>query len=36
VQEVRAEIEPEGFKFETSLETLPRQHVLIFRPAAIQ
>jgi len=32
VQEVRAEIEPEGFKFETSLETLPRQHILIFRP----
>jgi ubiquinone/menaquinone biosynthesis C-methylase UbiE len=36
VQEVRAEIEPEGFKFETSLETLPRQHILIFRPARIQ
>jgi ubiquinone/menaquinone biosynthesis C-methylase UbiE len=32
VREVRAEIEPEGFKFETSLETLPRQHILIFRP----
>jgi ubiquinone/menaquinone biosynthesis C-methylase UbiE len=32
VQEVRAEIEPEGFKFDTSLETLPRQHILIFRP----
>jgi ubiquinone/menaquinone biosynthesis C-methylase UbiE len=32
VKEVRAEIEPEGFKFETSLETLPRQHILIFRP----
>ena len=30
VQEVRAEIEPEGFRFETSLETLPRQHILIF------
>ena len=36
VKEVRAEIEPEGFKFETSLETLPRQHILIFRPARIQ
>lgn len=36
VQEVRAEIEPEGFKFETSLESLPRQHILIFRPARIQ
>ncbi len=31
VQEVRAEIEPEGFKFEKSLENLPRQHILIFR-----
>jgi hypothetical protein len=31
VQEVRAEIEPEGFRFETSLETLPRQHLIIFR-----
>ena len=36
VQEVRAEIEPEGFKFETSLESLPRQHILIFRPVRIQ
>ena len=36
VQEVRAEIEPEGFKFETSLESLPRQHILIFRPARVQ
>jgi len=34
VQEVRAEIEPEGFRFESSLETLPRQHILIFRPYA--
>jgi len=36
VQEVRAEIEPEGFKFETSLESLPRQHILIFRPTRVQ
>jgi ubiquinone/menaquinone biosynthesis C-methylase UbiE len=36
VQEVRAEIEPEGFKFDTSLESLPRQHILIFRPARVQ
>jgi predicted methyltransferase len=35
VKEVRAEIEPEGFRFETSLETLPRQHILIFRPARL-
>ena len=31
VQEVRAELEPEGFRFETSMESLPRQHILIFR-----
>jgi len=30
VQQVKAEIEPEGYHFETSLETLPRQHILIF------
>jgi len=36
VQEVRAEIEPEGFRFEKSVETLPRQHILIFRPATVQ
>jgi len=30
VPQVRAEIEPEGYRFETSLETLPRQHILIF------
>jgi ubiquinone/menaquinone biosynthesis C-methylase UbiE len=32
VEGVRAEIEPEGFRFEKSIETLPRQHILIFRP----
>jgi len=31
VAEVRAEIEPEGFKLEKTLENLPRQHILIFR-----
>ena len=36
VEEVRAEIEPEGFRFEKSVETLPRQHILIFRPATVQ
>ena len=30
VAEVRAEVEPEGFRFEKTLETLPRQHILIF------
>ena len=28
---VRAEIEPEGFRFDKVIETLPRQHILIFR-----
>ena len=31
VAEVKAEIEPEGFRLEKILETLPRQHILIFR-----
>lgn len=31
VAEVKAEVEPEGFRLETVLETLPRQHILIFR-----
>ncbi len=30
VAEVRAEVQPEGFRFEKTLETLPRQHILIF------
>jgi ubiquinone/menaquinone biosynthesis C-methylase UbiE len=30
VRQVKAELEPEGYHFETSLETLPRQHILIF------
>jgi len=31
VKEVKAEIEPEGFRLEKTLENLPRQHILIFR-----
>lgn len=31
VAEVRAEVEPQGYRFEKTLETLPRQHILIFR-----
>ena len=31
VEEVRAEVQPEGFRFEKNLDTLPRQHILIFR-----
>ncbi len=32
VQEVRAELEPMGFRFQKSLEFLPWQHILIFTP----
>lgn len=35
VTEVRAEVEPEGYRFEKTLETLPRQHILIFRKSAL-
>jgi precorrin-6B methylase 2 len=31
VDEVKAEIEPEGYKLDKVLEILPRQHILIFR-----
>ncbi|HEV3331562.1 MAG TPA: class I SAM-dependent methyltransferase [Bryobacteraceae bacterium] len=31
VDQVRAEIEPEGFRLDKVIETLPRQHILIFR-----
>jgi predicted methyltransferase len=31
IQEVRAELEPEGFRFERVLTGLPWQHILIFR-----
>ena len=31
VKQVRTELEPEGFRFEKSMETLPQQHILIFR-----
>ena len=33
ITEVRAEVEPEGFRLDKALETLPRQHILIFRRA---
>jgi SAM-dependent methyltransferase len=32
VSEVKAEVEPEGYKLDKVLEILPRQHILIFRP----
>lgn len=31
VAEVKAEVEPEGFRLDKTIETLPRQHILIFR-----
>jgi ubiquinone/menaquinone biosynthesis C-methylase UbiE len=31
VQQVRAEVEPEGFRLDRVSEALPRQHVIIFR-----
>jgi ubiquinone/menaquinone biosynthesis C-methylase UbiE len=31
VAQVKAEIEPEGFRLDKVLETLPRQHILIFK-----
>jgi len=31
VAEVKAEIEPEGFRLDKTLQNLPRQHILIFR-----
>jgi len=31
VQQVRAEVEPEGFHFDRTIEVLPWQHIIIFR-----
>jgi len=31
VAQVKAELEPEGFRFDRVLENLPRQHILIFK-----
>jgi hypothetical protein len=31
VAQVKAELEPEGFRLDKLLEDLPRQHILIFR-----
>jgi len=35
-KEVRAELEPEGFRFEKNIGILPRQHILVFSPLRIQ
>jgi ubiquinone/menaquinone biosynthesis C-methylase UbiE len=31
VRQVRAEVEPQGLKFEQSLEILPQQHIIVFK-----
>jgi cyclopropane fatty-acyl-phospholipid synthase-like methyltransferase len=33
VQQVKAELEPEGFRLDKLIDALPRQHILIFRKA---
>ena len=31
VEQVREEVQPEGFKFDRSIEVLPQQHIIVFR-----
>lgn len=31
VSQVRAEVEPEGYRFEKTIEVLPQQHIIVFR-----
>ncbi len=31
VAQVRAEVEPEGYKFDKTIEVLPQQHIIVFR-----
>ena len=31
VSQVRAEVQPEGFKFDRTIEVLPQQHIIVFR-----
>lgn len=31
VEQVREEVQPEGFKFDRSIEVLPEQHIIVFR-----
>jgi ubiquinone/menaquinone biosynthesis C-methylase UbiE len=35
VEQVRAEVQPEGFKFDRSIEVLPQQHIIVFRRQGI-
>jgi ubiquinone/menaquinone biosynthesis C-methylase UbiE len=34
VEQVKAELEPEGFRLDKTIESLPRQHILIFKKSA--
>jgi hypothetical protein len=36
VQEVKTELEAEGFRLDQVIETLPRQHILILTKARLQ
>jgi hypothetical protein len=31
VKQVRAEVEPEGYRFDKTIEVLPEQHIVIFK-----
>ena len=31
LKQVQAEVQPEGFRFDQSIETLPEQHIIVFR-----
>jgi len=31
LKQVRAEVQPEGFRFDRSIEVLPQQHIIVFR-----
>jgi ubiquinone/menaquinone biosynthesis C-methylase UbiE len=36
VKQVRAEVEPEGYRFEQSIEVLPEQHIIVFRRSHVE
>jgi predicted methyltransferase len=33
---VKAEVEPEGFRLDKTIETLPRQHIIVFKAASLK
>jgi hypothetical protein len=35
VKDVRTEVEAEGYKLDQVIETLPRQHIIIFKKGAM-